>query len=93
MYGLEKVLNELTLGLAIFTMVCAFLFKNGVIKLPFLILMCIITIVSYLSSRMVIKKNSTINENDKAMLSNIEKEIVLKKGKKKNVKKDSSNSR
>lgn len=95
MFGIEKVLNELTLISAVVTMLFAIFHKNGKIPLLTVILMCIITLFLYLSSRLVIKKNSKISEKDKEKLNNIKKEFNIdkKKGKKKNVKKDSSNCR
>lgn len=95
MFGIEKVLSELTLISALVTMIFAFLYKNGKISIITVILMCIITLFLYLSSRLVIKKNSEISEKDKEALKKIKNEFNInkRKGRKENVKKDSGNSR
>ena len=91
MYSFEKILNEITFVLAIVTMGAVFLYQKDIINLGTLIFLCVLTILVYLSSRTVNNNNSKISEKEKNDLIELQKE--LKKGKKKNGEKNSSNSR
>lgn len=92
MLGLEKFLNEVTLILTIITMVCVILLKKQLVSIYLVIFLCILTLLVYLCSRVVNSNNSKLSSEDKSKLKDIN-ESIKKKGKKKDGKKNSSNSR
>ncbi|MBR1884273.1 MAG: hypothetical protein IJ809_05005 [Clostridia bacterium] len=82
MYSIEKILNEITLIFTLVTMLFVFLYKYNMVKLWTVIFMCILTILMYLSSRLVNNSNSKITEKDKEALSSISKSVKKERKKK-----------
>lgn len=92
MFRGEKILNEVTLILTIITMISVFFLKYGIVSKTLVIFLCFLTLLVYLCSRTISDKNSKLNNEDKQKLESLKVDI-LKKGKEKDGKKDSSNSR